>query len=1243
MKHIARLLLSREFCARSAFSCALAALLAAPVAQASFLGDLATNANKVASSPYATGGDLILQLGASEYVHVFTNTSASATFTPSQALSARILVVGGGGGGGRYSYNACGGSGGGFVEDTLALAEGTDYAVAVGAGGKPGAISDGNAGKASSFGGTTLVAGGGAGGKINGANTEKLSGTPQANAGGATKGGGGGGAGGAGAAAYANLSYGLIFGWAGQGGAGIESDVAGWTVEYAAGGNGGSNGAYFQTPAQGGGGLGYYRDFYNGSTLVEGTSAQDGTGSGGGGMSNVSTSGKGGDGVVIVRYVAWSGTVPLVADAAVAVGGPTFALASARLASSGSDAAATLKAHVRKSGEGAWGADIEIAEVSGSAVDRAASRPIGGLDPATTYEWELWASNDSGDSAVSSGSFTTLAADALATGGAITTNGVRRIHTFTANGTFTLPAAATVDYLVVGGGGSGGYYACGGGGGGGQVIHRTSVTLAAGTYPVVVGAGGTSIDVANNAVWTTVNSAATAEAAARAMGGTSTFAGETAYGGAPGNAGSGYNSQILTGWFRGSSGGGGSSGLGDPSRGGKFGYWGAGHNGGSDGSSNKYGGGGGGAGGEGFDSTASGAGDGGAGIACAITGSTVFYGAGGGGAANGTSNYGFGGSGFGGDGGHKYDSAVDENEVAARCGKDGAANTGSGGGGAYGTQNSMTYRGGSGADGIVVVSYVDYSLVAANGAPILEGPSAFVVAADSASFAINVVDAGGGDGTAALVAHYGYAADALTMSATLSSAAIGPMVCTLPNLIPGTTYFLQITADNGDVNGSTQTEIVSFTTAPMFSEALSYTAAGGVLGFTVDGAATADSQRLELWVGADASSMTNLATYADASLLTAGSHTITPFTVDFLDETMAIMLRHVAVAEGHSFTNDSAVLTATLRDGATYTWKEDVADGDWCDAANWTATAGAFRGWPAAGSTAAFPACTATVRVDRAIVTGTMTFASKDCNLRFLGTSDGASLVSDFGNGGNTPFGKAKIAFDALDFTRPSTQGIKLESATELRIENGATFALSGVLWVSNPDASFTLANGSTMSVSQTANSKGVFTVDDSTYASGKFNLSYQDPAALHVLRGSNARIAVNGGFFAEKAPATIRIELSGEYSSGEALIKETGSSRMAESGGVLTFEAPETAASKNLGKCDILVADWSRSSINTALVEFGEVDREGSYFYYTQDSSPLPKTVRRKSAAEVAAASETAKYLWYHHAPPGATVLTVK
>lgn len=34
------------------------------VAQASFLGDIAANPAKVASSPYATGGDVILQLSA---------------------------------------------------------------------------------------------------------------------------------------------------------------------------------------------------------------------------------------------------------------------------------------------------------------------------------------------------------------------------------------------------------------------------------------------------------------------------------------------------------------------------------------------------------------------------------------------------------------------------------------------------------------------------------------------------------------------------------------------------------------------------------------------------------------------------------------------------------------------------------------------------------------------------------------------------------------------------------------------------------------------------------------------------------------------------------------------------------------------------------------------------------------------------------------------------------------------------
>ena len=104
-------------------------------AGAAFLDDLAANANRVASSPYATGGDVILKLGDTEYVHVFTNTASAGTFTPAQALTARILLVGGGGGGGNKSNKPGGGGAGGMVEAAReALAADTAYAVTIGSG-----------------------------------------------------------------------------------------------------------------------------------------------------------------------------------------------------------------------------------------------------------------------------------------------------------------------------------------------------------------------------------------------------------------------------------------------------------------------------------------------------------------------------------------------------------------------------------------------------------------------------------------------------------------------------------------------------------------------------------------------------------------------------------------------------------------------------------------------------------------------------------------------------------------------------------------------------------------------------------------------------------------------------------------------------------------------------------------------------------------------------------------------------
>ena len=76
------------------------------------------------------------------------------------------------------------------------------------------------------------------------------------------------------------------------------------------------------------------------------------------------------------------------------------------------------------------------------------------------------------------------------TGGTITTSGSYTIHSFTTVGsdTFTVSADVSIDYLVVAGGGGGGVGRGGGGGAGG--VKSGTITLAAGSYNITVGAGG---------------------------------------------------------------------------------------------------------------------------------------------------------------------------------------------------------------------------------------------------------------------------------------------------------------------------------------------------------------------------------------------------------------------------------------------------------------------------------------------------------------------------------------------------------------------------------------------------------------------------------------------------------------------------------------------------------------------------------------------------------------------------------
>jgi hypothetical protein len=278
----------------------------------------------------ATGGTIYYGVDGYTY-HAFTS---SGTFTPSQNLTADVLVVAGGGGGGSY-YGGGGGAGGVSYLAAGSLTSGTGYTCTVGGGGAGANPGYGSNGANSVFGSITSNGGGGGGYFLSGygyvglsggsgggggmggsAGVSEIGGSPtQGSTGGATgygfvggtgyrgssgiyHGGGGGGAGQAGANAVNANDPGS------KGGDGLNTwatwlSVTGLGVSgYIAGGGGAST--EYSTPGQGGAGGGGTGGAGGGAA----SAAVANTGSGGG-ADGASGSGSkaGGSGLVIVRYV----------------------------------------------------------------------------------------------------------------------------------------------------------------------------------------------------------------------------------------------------------------------------------------------------------------------------------------------------------------------------------------------------------------------------------------------------------------------------------------------------------------------------------------------------------------------------------------------------------------------------------------------------------------------------------------------------------------------------------------------------------------------------------------------------------------------------------------------------------------------------------------------------------------------------------------------------------------------------
>ncbi len=263
--------------------------------------------------PFSATGGTTVDVGGYR-IHTFTSDD---TITFNKAGVVDVLVVGGGGGGGGFTGG--GGGAGGVIYETDFAVSGGPVSVTVGGGGTAGAAASdvtgkGGAGNPSIF--SSLSAGGGGGGgqayvhnnatvaagSGGGAGSATTSGTRLGQQGTAGQGndggnsdatlnegaGGGGGAGGDGGTGDASKG--------GNGGPGFDCSISGVSLTYAAGGGGAG---YAATAGNGVAGV-------SGNAGNPGQAGTDGRGGGGGGggvAGGLTAGGKGGSGIVIVRYL----------------------------------------------------------------------------------------------------------------------------------------------------------------------------------------------------------------------------------------------------------------------------------------------------------------------------------------------------------------------------------------------------------------------------------------------------------------------------------------------------------------------------------------------------------------------------------------------------------------------------------------------------------------------------------------------------------------------------------------------------------------------------------------------------------------------------------------------------------------------------------------------------------------------------------------------------------------------------
>jgi len=343
----------------------------------------------------------------------------------------------------------------------------------------------------------------------------------------------------------------------------------------------------------------------------------------------------------------------------------------------------------------------------------------------------------------------------------------------------TLFSQINVDVLIVGGGGGGeaSRTGTGSGGGGGQVKKLINLSITSGTFPVVIGAGGSGGSTGATVTGTIVppNTIAYTNPYSGSPGGTSSFYSYSAIGGGGailnssslppnydedlgGNSYGTTTSTVYTGGLR----------TYDNTNGWHYG-----------------GGGGAGSGGNGNNASLNTgdkvitAGNGGPGVSCDYSGSNVYYGGGGGGGATYSSNVysnlaiqSSGGEGGGGRG------AYGSSSNASSSGTNGTANTGGGGGGASLGSLINGYDGGS---GIVIIRYPGTEARATGGVITYSGGNMIHTFTSDGNFVFTPPSISISNPTASLTSCYGSVSSSPTTFIVTGSDLTGNITVTAPS------------------------------------------------------------------------------------------------------------------------------------------------------------------------------------------------------------------------------------------------------------------------------------------------------------------------------------------------------------------------------------------------------------------------------------------------------------------------------